>query len=382
MELKKCQRAEMTIKKSKLLDACLNGNGELFKEIKAMRRIKPKCADSIDGVKEDIPGHFKSIYSDLYNCVKDGDEVLKISQEIEDKLSIVDLDDVKRVTSLEVKKAAAKLKPGKGDPSFSSDCINIDSDVLSEYTAVMIRSFLIHGHIPLFMLLSTLVPIIKDKLASINISKNYRSVCITSLILKEFDWITVNLFGDSLGFHDLQFAYQPGVSSTMCSWAVIETVNYFLRNGSDVFSCSMDKSKAFNVCKFSVLFRKMLKKISLVFLRLIIFMYVNQYSNVHWNNELSSSFAIGNGVGQGKILAGFAYCFYCYDLFELLKNSGYGCTIQGEYAGIFGYSDDDILLAPSISALQGMLNISESMPTAMVLSSLLIGTQGSPRQSA
>ena len=71
MEFKKCQRAEATIRKSKLLDACLNGNGELFKEIKAMRRTKSKCADSIDGVKNDIPGHFKGIYSDLYNCVKD-----------------------------------------------------------------------------------------------------------------------------------------------------------------------------------------------------------------------------------------------------------------------------------------------------------------------
>ena len=362
MEFKKCQRAEATIRKSKLLDACLNGNGELFKEIKAMRRTQATCADSIDEVKEDIPGHFKSIYSDLYNCVKDGDEVLKISEEIEENLSMKCLDDVKKVTSIEVKKAAAKLNSGKGDPTFSfaSDCLKINSDLLAEYTAVMIRSFLVHGHIPLFMLLSTLVPIIKDKLASINISKNYRSVCITSLILKEFDWITVNLFGDTLGFHDLQFAYQPGVSSTMCSWAVIETVNYFLRNGSDVFSCSMDKSKAFDVCKFSVLFRKMMKKMSLIFLRLIIFMYVNQFSNVRWNNELSSSFAIGNGVGQGKILAGFAYCFYCFDLFELLKSSGYGCTVMGEYAGIFGYSDDDILLAPSISALQGMLNIAES----------------------
>lgn len=122
----------------------------------------------------------------------------------------------------------------------------------------------------------------------------------------------------------------------------------------------MDKSKAFDLCKFSTLFHKMMKKISLVFLRIIIFMYVHQFSNVRWNNELSSSFAIGNGVGQGKILAGFAYCFYCFDFFDLLKSSGYGCTIQGEYAGIFGYSDDDILLAPSIAALQGMLNIAES----------------------
>ena len=128
----------------------------------------------------------------------------------------------------------------------------------------------------------------------------------------------------------------------------------------EVFSCSMDKSKAFDLCRFSTLFRKMMRKISLVFVRLIIHMYVTQFSNVRWNNEISSSFTVSNGVGQGKILAGFAYCFYCFDFFEQLKSSGYGCKINGDYAGIFGYSDDDILLAPSITALQGMLNIAES----------------------
>ena len=93
----------------------------------------------------------------------------------------------------------------------------------------------------------------------------------------------------------------------MCSWGVIETVSYFLRNGSEVFGCSMDKSKAFDMCKFSILFSKLFNKISHVFLKIIIVMYVNQFSNVRWNSEVSSSFTISNGVGQGKILAGFVY---------------------------------------------------------------------------
>ena len=89
----------------------------------------------------------------------------------------------------------------------------------------MIKSFLVHAYIPQYMLISTLVPIIKDRLSSINISKNYRSVCISSLGLKQFDWITISLFGDKMGFHDLQCGYQAGVSAPMCSWEVIETVN-------------------------------------------------------------------------------------------------------------------------------------------------------------
>ena len=362
MEFKKCQKAELTIKKSKLLDACLNGNGDLFKEIKSMRKTKTSVADKIDGVSENIPNHFKNIYSELYNSVKDGDEVKKISEEIEENISEESLQDVNKVTKEEVKKAAAALKPGKGDPvfSFSSDCIKVNSDILSEYTAIMIKSFLIHNYIPQFMLLSTLVPIIKDKLGSINISKNYRSVCISSLILKQMDWITINLFGNVLGFHDLQFAYQSGVSANMCSWAVIETVSYFLRNGSEVFGCSMDKSKAFDFCKFSILFRKMFCKISHIFLRIIIFIYVHQFANVRWNSEVSSSFTISNGVGQGKILAGFAYCFYCFEFFNILKNSGFGCFINNEYAGVFGFSDDDIILAPTLSSLSNMVRLAEA----------------------
>jgi hypothetical protein len=278
MEFKKCKKAELTIKKSKLLDSCINGNGDLFKEIKSMRRSKPKVAESIDGVHENIPDHFSKKYKDLYNSVKDGEEVKLIEEEIERELKKHHLEDIDKVTAEEIRKAAAKLKPGKSDPSFSffSDCLKINSSLLHDYTASMIRSFLIHGYIPQFMLISTLVPIVKDKLASINLSKNYRSVCITSLVLKLFDWITISLYGDKMGFHDLQFGYQAGVSAPMCSWAVIETVNFFLRNESDVFGCSQDKSKAFDLCRFSILFRKMMV-ISRVFLRLILFTYLHQF---------------------------------------------------------------------------------------------------------
>ena len=163
--MKKCQRAEKTIKKTKLLDACLNGDGNLFKEIKKIRKTKVVVADKIDGVTEDIPSHFASIYKELFNSVKDGKDVERISKEVDTKITVDSLADVNKVNKEEVKKAAAALKSDKGDPvySFTSDCLKVESDILSEHTAMMIRSFLIHNYIPQFMLLSTLVPIIKDK---------------------------------------------------------------------------------------------------------------------------------------------------------------------------------------------------------------------------
>ena len=46
--------------KSKLLDACINGNGDIFAEIKKLRKSKPMIATNMDGEKDDIPGHFRT----------------------------------------------------------------------------------------------------------------------------------------------------------------------------------------------------------------------------------------------------------------------------------------------------------------------------------
>ena len=81
-----------------------------------------------------------------------------------------------------------------------------------------------HGHITIYLPLATLVPIIKNKLASINTSKNYRSIAISSLILKILDWIILTLFGQTLGLDELQFAYQQESSTSMCTWAVMDWV--------------------------------------------------------------------------------------------------------------------------------------------------------------
>ena len=364
-QFNKCKKAEEKIKRNKLLNSCLQEGGgdlDLFKEIKTLRKSKQVVATSIDGVNANIPEHFRDIYSKLYNSVDDAESMAKVSIDVEDKINSFSIRDVMKVTPDIVKSAAKKLKSGKTDPVyiFSSDCIKVESDLLAELLAVIIRCYLVHGHVTRFLLLATLVPIIKDKLGCINSSKNYRSIAISSLILKMLDWIFILLFGDNLGLHDLQFAYQPGISGNMCTFAVLETVDYFLRNGSEVFMCTMDMTKAFDMTMHSLLFSKMLKAgLSAVFLRLLIFIYREQFANVRWNGQMSSIFSMLNGVRQGAILSALAYCFYCQELFNLLEKNRAGCWINGFFMGLIGYSDDNICLAPSLKALQDMLKICE-----------------------
>ena len=357
-QFRKNKKAEDIVKKSKLLDACLNGGGDIFKEVKSLRNTRQVVANTMDGVVEGIPEHFRTIYSDLYNSVEDRENMTRLSTDVEQRVGDFSLQDVAKVTPDLVKEAASKLKAGKTDPvfNFSSDCIKVESDRLADLLAIIIQCYLIHGHVTRFLLLATLVPIIKDKLGSISSSRNYRSIAISSLILKLLDWIIIMLFGTYLGLHDLQFAYQPGISGNMCTYAVLETIDYFLRNDSEVFMCTMDMTKAFDLTVHSILFSKMLKAgLSAIFLRLLIFIYSEQFANVRWNGEVSSLFSMHNGVRQGAVLSALAYCFYCEELFSLLEKRRSGCWVNGYFLGLLGYSDDNICLAPSWNALQVML---------------------------
>ena len=354
--------------------------GNLFKEIKTLRKTTPVVATSIDGVQENVPEHFKDIYSTLYNSVDDVENMTKVTNDVEEKISSINLKEVMKVTPKVIKSAVSKLKPGKSDPvyTFSSDCIKVESPTLWNLLAVIIRCFLIHGHVTRFLLLATLVPIIKDKLGSIHTSTNYRSIAISSLILKLFDWVTIILFGDIFGLNDLQFAYQPGISGNMCTFAILETIDYFLRNGSDVFLCTMDMSKAFDMTVHSILFSKMLKAgLNAIFIRLLIFIYSEQFANVRWNGQISSVFPMLNGVRQGAILSAIAYCFYCEQLFELLERHRFGCWVKDTFMGIMGYSDDNICLAPSLHALQEMLKTCEEFALSH---NLKFSTDPNPRK--
>ena len=302
------------------------------------------------------------IYKSLYNSVDETEELVKLSEDLETKITSASLDDVDKVTDEIVHDAATKLKVNKIDPifEFTSNTLKNAPNLLFVHLSVIIKSYLIHAHVSTVLLLSTLVPIIKDKMGDICSSQNYRSIAISSLILKILDWIIILLFGTSLGLDDLQFSYQENCSTTMCSYLVIETISYFLRKGSEVFTCMMDMSKAFDMVKYSVLFKKLLYQgLSVIFIRLLLAMYVQQYVNVRWNGQHSSQFPLSNGVKQGAVLSAILYCVHMNGLYEELRRKRSGCWIGQDYLGILGYADDTFLLAPTQDSLQDMIKTCE-----------------------
>ena len=78
-------------------------------EIRQLRKIKQVVATSIDGVTEDVPDHFRDIYSNLYSSVNDVENMTKVSNDVEKSINHVDINDVMKVTPSVVKGAAGKL---------------------------------------------------------------------------------------------------------------------------------------------------------------------------------------------------------------------------------------------------------------------------------
>ena len=177
-----------------------------------------------------------------------------------------------------------------------------------------------------------LIPLVKDKLGDICASNNYRSIAISSLVSKILDWVIILLYGSKLKLDELQFAYQPKCSTNMCTWMAVETIEYFLRNGSEVYACVMDMTKAFDNVKHSILFEKLIHKgIPGIYIRLLLVMYDKQYVNVKWNGSVSKGFIIRNGVKQGAVLSAMLLCVYIDEFFKILRKKKSGCWINNDF---------------------------------------------------
>ena len=74
-------------------------------------------------------------------------------------------------------------------------------------------------------------------------------------------------------------------------------------------------------------------------------------------------FSMSNGVKHGAVLSPVLFTTYFDKHFEMLRASGIGCHVGKMYAGAFGYSDDVVLLAPSLDALREMVSICETYAT-------------------
>ena len=168
----------------------------------------------------------------------------------------------------------------------------------------------------------------------------------------------MDLFGNFLHTSCHQFGFKTGSGTADALFTFKRTVDYFVERSSNVFTCFVDSSKAFDRVVHHGLYLKLMKRgIPLSFLLILMSWYDNLMCKVRWCNAFSSPYRILAGVKQGGIMSPPLYNVYVDDLILEIKKRGVGCTVGKLFAGILIHADDIALLSPSMAALQAMLDI-------------------------
>ena len=134
------------------------------------------------------------------------------------------------------------------------------------------------------------------------------------------------------------------MSTTLCTGMVKNIAARYMFEGSPVFACFLDASKAFDLVNHEILFNRLLDKGLPIHLTRFL---------LSWYKE---SFPVTNGVRQGGVLSPILFTLYMDDL---LNDLTIGCFWDSVYAGAFCYADDLVLLAPTPSALRIMISLCE-----------------------
>ena len=183
---------------------------------------------------------------------------------------------------------------------------------------------------------------------------------IFSIFSKILDWIILIKEEYSLCSSQLQFGFKKGLSTTQCTFSMLEVIDYYNVNKSSVCSLQLDASKAFDRVNYCKLFAELLKRnICPLLLRLLLFMYTRQSLRVKWGNTVSSEFTVSNGVKQGGVLSPILFAIYTDGLLKRLEETGVECHMGSRFAGALAYADDITLLAPCKSALSILVSVCE-----------------------
>ena len=260
----------------------------------------------------------------------------------------------------EISTAISKLRRNKaaGSDTLCAENLIFCSQSLHILLSMLFTSIFFHGNLPESLVHTLLIPLLKNKAGDLSDRNNYRPIALANIISKVFEIILLNRCEQHLSTTDFQFGFKQKHSVDMCIYVLKEIVDYYRSNGSPVYICSLDASKAFDKVNHSILFSKLVdRNVPMYIVRVLSVWYSTQQLNVQWGRCHSETFGVSNGVRQGGILSPKLFNIYIDTLSSELSQKQIGCCLGNMMFNHLIYADDMLLLCPSAKGLQTLIDI-------------------------
>ena len=134
-----------------------------------------------------------------------------------------------QVTVDEVCKAVRFSKSGKAPDhhGVTSEHCKYASHYLTVMLSALFSCIFMHSYIPLKFMLSTLVPLIKNKSGDLTSKDNYRPIAINSILSKLFEFIILNRYSRLLETTHNQFGFKSKSSTDLCIYIMKQVIEYY-----------------------------------------------------------------------------------------------------------------------------------------------------------
>ena len=266
------------------------------------------------------------------------------------------------ISIYDVKKAVKVLKKKKAcghDCIYNEHLIN-GGDVLYEQLAKFYTDMYNNSYIPPSLKQGIIITLHKGGRKSKPDPNNYRAITLSSVLLKLFERIILEMVEASLSkpLNGLQGGFRANIGCNMTSLMVKESISYAKENHSKLFVCYLDIQKAFDRMWHDGLFVKLYDLgIRSKLLGIIIDLHTDMRSCVLFKGHKSAWFKILQGSRQGGVISPLMFLCFKDDLLEQLVKCHVGFKMLNMNACCPTVADDMVLMALSIAGLAILLCI-------------------------